>query len=213
VPRALLPVDAKTLKLALRQGAGADAFSFAGIGRFEAAAGGYGGTVSVINRDYDGIEVVGAGKGATSGFGGVTVEADSLNALGAARLLIGGMTVVEYGQTGNYITIGQGTNSSNGSMFLRSGATLSAPEVFMMSQGSSGAIIVEQGASINTIGTGKVSYDARDGFIYQVGNILAVSNGLLNVIAPTFVQASGGIQLGVCSSPPWQRADCAVFGG
>ncbi|MGJ7541338.1 filamentous haemagglutinin family protein [Variovorax sp. LT1R16] len=202
VPRPLLPVDARTLKLGLRQGAGADAFSFEGIGRFEAAAGGYGGTVALLNMDYDGIEVVAAGKAATSGFGGITVAAESLNALGASRLMIGGMTVVLYGQTGNYINLVQGLNASNSSMILRDGAHLAAPEVFMVSKGDSGAVIVEQGASINTIGRGKASYDARNGFVYQVGNMLAVSNGLLNVISPTVVQDSGGIRLGVCSSAP-----------
>jgi filamentous hemagglutinin family protein len=206
VPRPLLPVDARTLKLGLRQGAGADAFSFEGIGRFEAATGGYGGTVALLNMDYDGIEVVAAGKPATSGFGGVTVAAESLNALGASRLMIGGMTVVLYGQTGNYINLVQGINASNSSMILRDGAHLAAPEVFMVSKGASGAVIVEQGASINTIGRGKASYDARDGFVYQVGNMLAVSNGLLDVISPTFAQDSGGIRLGVCSSAPCSGA-------
>ncbi|NWD85042.1 hypothetical protein HX891_32280, partial [Pseudomonas reactans] len=47
VPRALLPVDAKTLQLNLSPGAGTNAFSFKGIGRFEAADGGYGGTVAL----------------------------------------------------------------------------------------------------------------------------------------------------------------------
>ena len=202
VPRAMLPIDARTLQLSLRPGAGAGAFSFEGIGRFDAAAGGYAGSVALLNMDNGGIEVVAAGKSATDGFSGVSVNADSLNGIGAARLMIGGMTSLQYGQTGNVITQAQGVNASDGSMILRAGAQLAAPEVFMMSKGASGAVIVEQGASINTIGRGKASYDARDGFVYQVGNMLAVSNGLLNVTSPTNVQASGGIRLGVCSSEP-----------
>ncbi len=94
VPRPMLPVDAKTLKLALEPGAGADAFSFKGIGRFDAAAGGYGGTVAVLNMGSGNIEVVAAGKSATQGFNGVTLDADSLNAMGAARLMLGGLTLV-----------------------------------------------------------------------------------------------------------------------
>lgn len=203
IPRALLPVDAKTLQLALRPGAGADAFSFQGIGRFEAADGGYGGTVSLINEEKGSlgrdIEIVAAGNAATANFKGITVDADSLNAMGAARLLIGGMTYVTYGQGGNYINL---PSSITSSIILRDGANLAAPEVLLVT--STGKITLEQGASINTIGQGKASYDARDGFIYNLSNVLAVSNGLLNVVAaPSLGEViSGGIQLGVCNSAP-----------
>ncbi|MGC5703345.1 filamentous hemagglutinin family protein [Pseudomonas sp. NFXW11] len=202
VPRPLLPVDAKTLKLALKPGAGTDAFSFQGIGRFEAAVGGYGGTVALLNTAAGGIEVVSAGRPASSGFGGVTLHAESLNALGASRLLLGGLTVVKYGQGGNYITLAEGVNAPRGSITLREGVVLAAPEVFLVS--NTGEIVLEQGASINALGRGKASYDARDGFIYQVANMLAVSNGLLNVIGKTQAagQTSGGIKLGVCNSAP-----------
>ncbi|MGK9418671.1 filamentous hemagglutinin family protein [Pseudomonas cedrina] len=198
VPRALLPVDAKTLKLALRPGAGAQAFSFQGTGRFEAADGGYGGTVALINTGGGigaDIEIVAAGKGASSGFDGISVHAQSLNALGASRLVIGGMTVVNYGQGGNYINVADGTT---GTITLRDGAQLAAPEVLLLT--GTGSIVVKQGASINTIGRGKASYDARDGFVYNVANMLAVSNGLLNVVGARQAESSKGIQLGVCSS-------------
>ncbi len=202
VPRPMLPVDAKTLKLALQAGAGADAFSFRGIGRFDAAQGGYGGTVAILNMGSGGIEVVTSGKSATSGFSGVTLDADSLNNLGAARLMLGGLTLVKYGQGGNYITLAEGINTPKGSITLREGVTLAAPEVFLVS--NSGEIVLEQGASINTLGRGKASYDARDGFTYQVANMLAVSNGLLNVISKVQAggQSSGGIKVGSCASAP-----------
>ncbi|MBT2372647.1 filamentous hemagglutinin family protein [Pseudomonas fluorescens] len=202
VPRPLLPVDAKTLKLALRAGDGEHAFSFQGIGRFDAAAGGYGGTVAVLNPGWNGIEVVGAGQSATQGFGGITLNDDSLNALGASRLMVGGLTLVRYGQGGNYITLAEGSNGANNAIILREGATLAAPEVFLMS--NTGAITLEQGASINSMDRGKASYDARDGFIYQVSNMLAVSNGSLNVISQIQPggQVSGGIKVGVCNSAP-----------
>ncbi|MGY1893788.1 hypothetical protein, partial [Pseudomonas sp. SDT291_1_S447] len=67
-----------------------------------------------------------------------------------------------YGQGGNYINLAAGTT---GALILRDGATLAAPEVFLVA--STGSIVVEQGASINTIGRGKVGYDARDGFVYN----------------------------------------------
>lgn len=144
------------------------------------------------------IEVVAAGKAATSGFNGVTLDDASLNAMGAARLMLGGLTLVKYGQGGNYITVAEGVNTPKGSITLREGATLAAPEVFLVS--NTGEIVLEQGASINTLGRGKASYDARDGFTYQVANMLAVSNGLLNVISKAQAggQTSGGIKLGIC---------------
>lgn len=202
VPRPMLEVDAKTLKLALRTGGGADAFSFQGIGRFGAAQEGYGGTVTVVDTTRGGIEVVGADRAATQGFAGITLRADSLNALGASRLVVGGMTSVTYGQSGNFITLVDGVNGARSNIVLREGATLAAPEVFLVSQ--TGSIVVEQGASINTIGRGNAGYDARDGFIYKVTNMLAVSNGLLNVIAAPGVggEVSGGISIGTCSTSP-----------
>ncbi|MFL1391172.1 filamentous hemagglutinin family protein [Pseudomonas tritici] len=198
VPRPMLEADAKTLKVALRPGAGADAFSFEGIGRFDAAPGGYGGTVAVLDPSNLAIEVIGAGKSATADFAGITLKADTLNALGASRLVVGGMMVVEYGQSGNFINLASGLNGANSTVTLREGATLAAPEVFLVSD--TGAIVVEQGASINTLGRGKASYDARDGFVYQVANMLAVSNGLLNVVSAPALGGtlSQGINVGAC---------------
>ena len=202
VPRAMLEIDAKTLKLAMRTGGGADAFTFEGMGRFDAAAGGYGGTVAVLDMGRGGIEVVAADRAATQGFGGITLKADSLNALGASRLMVGGMTAVTYGQSGNYITLATGLNQARSTVILREGASLAAPEVFLVS--TTGEIVVEQGASINTIGHGNASYDARDGFIYKVTNMLAVSNGLLNVIAGPSIggETSQGISIGTCNAAP-----------
>lgn len=202
VPRAMLEIDAKTLKLAMRSGGGADAFTFEGMGRFDAAAGGYGGTVAVLDMGRGGIEVVAADRAATQGFGGITLKADSLNALGASRLMVGGMTAVTYGQSGNYITLATGLNQASSTVILREGASLAAPEVFLVS--TTGEIVMEQGASINTIGQGNASYDARDGFIYKVTNMLAVSNGLLNVVAGPSIggEISKGISIGTCNAAP-----------
>lgn len=196
VPRAMLPMDAKTLKLALLKGAKEEAFSFNGTGRFDAATGGYGGTVVALSAvpNVD-LEIVGAGQPATPAFSGITLDADSLNALQATRLMVGRLPFVVYGQGGNYINFTGVGASSN--ITLRQGATLSAPEVFLVT--GNGNLVVEQGAMINTIGRGAASFDARDGFIYQATNLLAASNGLLNVqFAPNTI--SGSISVGGCDS-------------
>ncbi|NWB83889.1 filamentous haemagglutinin family protein [Pseudomonas gingeri] len=203
VPRPMIEADAKSLQLNLVQGATGSAFSFDGIGRFGAAEGGHAGTVGVISSG-GAIEVVSAGTLAPASFVGVTVDDRSLNALGAASLMIGGMPAISYGQGGNYIGLGSNLSSS---VVLRSGAKLAAPEVLLVSSG--GAITVEQGASINTLGMGPTAYDASQGYIYDlttVGfpsttryNFLGVSNGLLQVLAPS-LPGDAGIHVGVCSS-------------
>lgn len=201
VPRALLPVDAKTLKLNLAKGAADQAFSFKGIGKFAPQTGGFGGTVAVVASNGTALEVVAEGRGATAGFEGVTLNAESLNALNASRQVIGGQFSVLYGQGGNYIT----PQRVSRSVALREGATLSAPEVFLLADG--GELLVEQGAAINTIGRGKAAYDARDGFIYNLNvtfqnySLLAASNGLLNVLAPVS-GTSGTVNIGGCSLTP-----------
>ena len=199
VPRAMLPIDAKTLKLSLSTGAGDQAFSFKGIGKFAPQKGGYGGTVAVVGSTGSALEVVADGRGATAGFEGVTLNAESLNALNASRQVIGGLFSISYGQSGNYV-IPQFDMSRN--VILREGATLAAPEVFLLASG--GEVLVEQGAAINTIGRGAAAYDARDGFIYSLlkdFNMLAASNGLLNVLAPPS-GSSGSINIGGCSLTP-----------
>lgn len=201
VPRALLPVDAKTLKLNLVKGAGDQAFSFKGIGKFAPQTGGYGGTVAVVASNRTPLEVVAEGRGVTPGFEGVTLSAESLNALNASRQVIGGQFFVRYGQGGNYIT----PQRVSRSVALREGATLAAPEVFLLADG--GELLVEQGAAINTIGRGKAAYDARDGFIYNFNVVrqnyssLAASNGLLNVLAPAS-GTTGTVNIGGCSLTP-----------
>jgi len=196
VPRAMLPVDAKILKLALLPGAQENAFSFKGTGLFDAAAGGYGGTV--VAQSAKDIEIIGAGQQATAGFAGVTLSADALNALQAKRLMIGQLPSIAYGQGGSYIMFSYAGGDSN--ITLRSGAQLSAPEVFLVTD--KGDLVVEQGATINTIGRGAAAFDARDGFTYQASNLLAVTNGLTRVQFSRSVDGSGSISVGECSATP-----------
>ncbi len=198
IPRPMLPVDGKGLKYNVTAGAGANSLTFDGTGLFGAAKGGYDGAVSILANN---VEVVASGRQATSGFTGVTIVADELNALGASRLTVGGIQYVEYGQGGNYV---RATGQSQ-YVYLRSGAVLSAPEVFLIAADPSnpelgdGLVRIEQGASINTLGRGKVAFDSNDGFIYapQGGHFVAVSNGLINV-APSTGVARGGIDVGNC---------------
>ncbi|MDN2676610.1 filamentous haemagglutinin family protein [Janthinobacterium sp. SUN033] len=207
IPRALLPSDAKTLKLSMMQDGGLDTFQFKGTGKFGAAEGGYGGTVIVMpsNSAKGDIEILADGAPATRDAGLVSVRASSLNSIGAARILVGNAPSVEYGQAGNYVSFG--ANSAR-SIYLRAGAVLSAPEVFLVAQDPSsyllgdGLIDIAAGAGISTLGKGKAAYDANDGFIYKKGredvHMLAASNGLLNV-APVSGTARGGIRIGTAS--------------
>ncbi|MCC7596488.1 filamentous hemagglutinin family protein [Janthinobacterium sp. FW305-129] len=205
IPRAQLPSDAKTLKLTLAQGGGLDTFQFNGTGKFAAAEGGYGGSVVLMpNINSAGvIEILADGAPATSGAGQVSVRASSLNNIGAARIVVGNSSTVEYGQGGNYVNFG--VNSAR-AIYLRAGAVLSAPEVFLVAQDpgnyelGDGLIDIAAGAGINTVGRGKAAYDANDGFIYKSRpdvHVLAASNGLLNV-APVGGATRGGIRIGVC---------------
>ncbi|MGC3580508.1 filamentous hemagglutinin family protein [Pseudomonas aeruginosa] len=199
IPRPMLPVDARSLRLDLLAGGGADALAFDGTGLFQATSGGYGGSLVVLGNNQR-IEIVGAGAQASEGFQGVTLRADDLNAFGAARMVIGSTPAVLYGQGGNYVTfdITDGAQS----IVLRNGAELAAPEVFLLARRPGEAISLEQGAAIVTLGRGAAAYDARDGFLYAPGgrSMLALSNGVLNVLPPeagTPDSGPGDILLGV----------------
>ncbi|PLY45348.1 hemagglutinin [Janthinobacterium sp. ROICE36] len=206
IPRAMLPSDAKTLKLTLAQDGGLDTFQFRGTGKFAAAEGGYGGTVMLgsSNSSNGEIEILADVAPATSGTGLVSVRASSLNNIGAARIVVGNTPTVTYGQGGNYVNFD--VNSAR-AIYLRAGAILSAPEVFLVAQDPSnynfgdGLIDIAPGAGISTLGRGKAAYDANDGFIYKTRpdmHVLAASNGLMNV-APVGGSARGGISIGVCA--------------
>ncbi len=214
VARAMLPADAKTLTLRyVATATDLPRLVFEGAGRFQAAEGGYDGTVVVIagrNGLTGGngrIEIIGRDAMPTVSYDGITLVADDLNALGAARLSIGGVASATYGQRGNEVQFGAiGGNSVTSEIILRAGAVLSAPEVFLMAGDSLGKIEIEQGAGINTIGQGKAAYDSSDGFVYAPGTsgVLAVSNGWMDMLAPegTADAPGAGISIGACAQAP-----------
>ncbi|WP_296560729.1 filamentous haemagglutinin family protein [Pigmentiphaga sp.] len=210
VPRAMLPEDAMALRINFLPGAGTEALRFDGAARFDPAEGGYGGNAIVTAANLeDAVEIVGATAAPTSGFDGISIQADALNALDAPRLSIGAAPYVAYGQNGNFVEFGFGLRS----LYLRQGALLQAPEVFLVTQtdpqasATSAGIVIEQGAGINSIGQGAPSYDSRDGFIYSPGQngVVGVSNGWLQMLAPaapTELRLAGKIRIGVCDLSP-----------
>ncbi|WP_411882700.1 filamentous haemagglutinin family protein [Polaromonas sp. YR568] len=209
--RAMLPADAKALALRLPSSAGSS-LSFEGRANFAPGKNGYGGTASIATSDGnlgDGaIEILGEGAARTAAFNGLSLHAGDLNAIGATRLVVGGNLSSVHGAQGD------GTNFSNyidvtgqtGSIVLREGAILKAPEVFLVAANTNGGITIETGAGINTIGTGKVAYDSTDGYIYRPGAVavVAASNGWLNLLAPEAApdpagtQGAGSIAIGAC---------------
>ncbi|OLF54046.1 filamentous hemagglutinin family protein [Pseudomonas chlororaphis] len=201
IPRAALAADAKGLTLSLLQNqTGQASFTYAGTSRFSPGKDGYGTVASVLSQSQSSrMEIVAGGPSA--GFSGTSIDAAQLNALGAASLLIGGTNERRYGQGGNYIVF----SSNLTDLTLRSGALLSAPEVMLLSGMTTGGIVVEQGAVIDTLGRGASAYDSRDGFIYDPGttSLLAVSNGWLDLLPPTPASngqvGPGSIRIGSCA--------------
>ncbi|MFD4838738.1 filamentous hemagglutinin family protein [Achromobacter sp. NPDC058515] len=197
VPRAMLPADARTLRLAIHAGSqDGQALSFEGLANFKAAQGGFGGAAA-LNGGSSQVEILAAGQAPTAGYSGVSVEADALTALGASRLVIGSLPVVMYGQGGRFYTFQGAANSAT----LRAGAQLAAPEVLI----SSRTIEIEAGAGISTLGRGAPSVDSTSGYAFQPGGagLLAVSNGRLDVLAPDAL-APGAIRIGTCAAQPCQ---------
>ncbi|PPA75436.1 hemagglutinin [Achromobacter spanius] len=193
VPRAMLPADARTLRLALHPGSSdGQAFSFEGQANFKAAQGGFGGAVAV-NGGSTAVEILAPGQAPTAGFAGTSVGADALTALGASRLVVGAMPVVSYGQGGRFYTFQQSARE----VVLRTGAQLTAPEVLL----SANTIELEAGAGISTLGRGAPSVDSTSGYAFQPGSasLLAVSNGRLDVLAPDAL-ATGAIRIGTCAT-------------
>ncbi|MFJ2319420.1 filamentous haemagglutinin family protein [Pseudomonas sp. NPDC087817] len=197
LPRARTPLDGNTLHLRMVSGGEHDnALDFNGRVLFKPADGGVMGT-TVVQGGYTGgeFEILGAGRTRTAGFTGVSLYADTLNALNAGRLTIGGTPTVYYGAEGSSIKM----IGSTSAITLREGAILSAPEVVLSTTSANGGITIDAGAGINTLGRGAVAYDAAAGFIYvpERNSLLVVSNGWTPVLAPS-PGGGGSIRIGAC---------------
>ena len=189
--RPLLPADGRTLQLLYGAPAdGAPALKFAGSARFDGAPGGYGGSLMIDGSPIGGspnIEVTPSGATPTAGF--VSLDANALNAIGAPRMSIGGGTQLFDGSQ-------RMLGGKAASVTLRSGAELKAREVLLIAQ--AGGVIVEDGARISTLGQGAdTPYPSTDGYTFTTkSNLLAVSNGQLNVTQTAVAGASKGISIG-----------------
>jgi filamentous hemagglutinin family protein len=200
VPPILLARDAKAFDLRLDiNTTGRSSFSFAGKLLTDGAAQGNGSTTA-ITTTLGAIEVISSGSAATEGYEGVTLNDADLNAIGSKSLSLGGGLNSTYGQGGNYLNF----TGTSGNVTLRSGAALVGPEVLLVGTSSlsnSGAVVIEQGASISTLGQGNSARGLASGSIYTPGahNVVAVSNGRLNMLAPD-AAATGSIQIGACEA-------------
>ncbi|QQB35150.1 filamentous hemagglutinin family protein [Achromobacter deleyi] len=205
LPRALLPADASTLKLLLARDAPGQPFSFNGRADFSPATGGYGGTFAVVPSTSSNapLEITAPGAGRTPGFTGLSIDGAQLNAVNAPRLSVGATPFVDYKSSGTSVGFGY-AYTRFGSITVRSGAALSAAEIFLTTNTLTGGIDIERGATLNTIGRGRAPYDSRDGYSYGAGtaSLLAVSNGWLDVLPPAADQGAnagaGPIRIGTC---------------
>lgn len=216
VPRSMLERDAKSLTLsfvpAFSKGKVGDAppLRFAGKTNYTTPEGGLGGSALIAGGGGN-VEILARGATPTpvaeSGFQSLlSLYADDLNAIRATRLGIGALPQVinttGNSQRNNVLSFG---NFSSYNIVLRDGAVLKAPEVFLVTNNKDGGIVVEQGAGINTLGQGKVAWDSSNGYVYEPGtrSMLAVSNGWLDMLAPTSTSQGdtsgpGRIDIGAC---------------
>ena len=113
--------------------------------------------------------------------------ASTLNGFGASRISVGGQARSSATGGANVLTF----ESQARSVTLRDGALLRAPQVFV-----AGGITLEAGAAIDTIGAGRAYYDSAEGYLYSPGRsaVLALSNGLITMLAPDAPQGPGAIR-------------------
>jgi filamentous hemagglutinin family protein len=201
-PRNILPEDGKTLNLWYSgTSAGVSAFTYAGTALFGAApaapgttAIGYAGQATVgSNSATPEIEITADGATPTPGF--VSIDASALDAIGAPRLIVGGTLQPSANVPAELTFIGQA-----GDVDIRAGAVLSAPEIFLVatSSGGSGAVTVDDGATLTTIGTGPAPFDTpSSGYYYNSFGytLVALSNGLLTFTPVTSSPTDGPITI------------------
>ncbi|WP_329859235.1 filamentous haemagglutinin family protein [Stenotrophomonas hibiscicola] len=192
------PTDAGNLNLVLGDGAGRSsvpAAIFQGVSRFNAGSNdGRGGTLSVnlLASNEAMLEIATQGVSAGSG-SGATLFDSALNAFRPETMLIGG--VLRRDAT---------TYSLEGSaqhIVVRNGVTLTAQEVLLSAAFGGKGILVEQGASIDTLAAADPSRVAQPTAPYLVsGGLLAVSNQRLTALSAQGGSAAGpvAIDIGGC---------------
>ena len=222
-PRGMITSDAKLLELMLSPGAGmtgkaALAFEGTALVAPEAGSKGYAGTLSVRSTDMSNIEILAAGQAPTSNANSVAIYADQLNAFGAGRMTIGGGLTTGGAVYGSN-SISFGLDMANG-IVIRSGAVLSAGEIFLIAaqaNRATGSILIEQGATITTIGRGAVPFDSRDGYVYTPSEqaVFVVSNGWINLLPPTTASKSDNgpvaIDVGGCAAGSICRGETQLY--
>jgi len=215
--RAALTSDAKTLDIMLSRSPVGEtdrtALKFDGELRLGAqpASAGFGGTVNVRNL----AEVLAAGQAADETLAGASVHDTELNKLGTSRLVLNGTLGTTYGQRGRIVNI-----AGAGSLVVRSGASLSAGELILAGAAApvgDGAITIEEGASLGTLGRGAASYGSNDGYVFTGTGVLALSNGWFNLLLaqPSAAQGPGtvAIDIGSCVSAACNGATRLVSEG
>ncbi|WP_447725922.1 filamentous haemagglutinin family protein [Sphingomonas koreensis] len=206
-PPPLLPRDGKQFTLAL-PAVSSDAtrpiFSFKGTGKFAAAEGGIGGSLSVVPGNYASagvmpLEILADGMTASQGAAGL--YASDLNEVGASLVILGGEVRRQiFGTTtvNAQLTIRAGgelySHTGFNGITVRDGATLSGAQIMLVSDGHSD-ITLEAGATLSTIGKGKPAFDMASGYqiISNQVSMLAVSNGLLELQTPSGAGTTGVI--------------------
>ncbi|MCA6110937.1 hypothetical protein [Bradyrhizobium cenepequi] len=227
-----LPEDAKQLALAY-PGApqtSLPALHFAGTADFTPTEGGRGGQAVITTAKKGAIEIT-VGDTPTPGFTdsyaspytgqGISISASALNAIGAPRLVIGGRLVEgrsENEQVGGgdvrlpYVDFSSPVRNGElqfvslaEKVVVRSGVTLSAPEIFLVSSGDTvpGSIVVEAGARIDTL-SANIPSDSGTYVYVPRAAVVGISNGRLDFLPPTNSSTgdttSGRIDIGVCGA-------------
>jgi filamentous hemagglutinin family protein len=193
-PRGTLPEDGKTLNLVFPAvGSTVSALDFAGTTQFAAQDGFYAGQATVGGQGAGSaaqLEITADGADPTKGF--VSVDASALDALEAPSLIVGGIDQRDPSVSNEIQLVGTAAQVA-----IRDGATLAAPQIFLTaeSNGAStapGAITIETGATLTTIGQGAPPFDtATSGLYYNTNGytVIALSNGQL-----TFAPSGAGQQ-------------------
>ncbi len=183
--RPLLPADGKALLVTFEAPTSpttGSALTFDGTALFQGSQGGAAGQASLAKVDEIYVDP------STAAFTGVAVDAASINALKAPRLMVNGSNLFNNGSV-----IFQGGRD----IAIRDGVTLRAGEIFLIG----GNISVGNNVTLTTIGEGAGPFDsASTGMTYTTSfgvSMLALSNGELNFLANS---SNGAIRIGAGSS-------------